>query len=88
MIAHQDRLARFGYPLIAHLCETHQCELIIMHTEALSPEAEMVQDVMTIVDGFSSRLYGLRSYRKTLKEALAHGSDQDHSPPDPLEPNA
>ena len=39
VIAHKDRLARFGYPLIAHLCETHQCELIVMNTEALSPEA-------------------------------------------------
>ena len=85
VIAHKDRLARFGYPLIAHLCETHQCELIVMNTEALSPEAEMVQDLMTIVHGFSSRLYGLRSYRKNLKEALAHGNQ---SPPDSSEPHA
>ena len=85
VIAHQDRLARFGYPLIAHLCETHQCELIVMNTEALSPEAEMVEDLMTIVDCFSGRLDGLRTYRKILKEALAHGNQ---SPQDSSEPHA
>src|SRR5947209_10123539 len=26
VIAHKDRLARFGYSLLAHLCETHECK--------------------------------------------------------------
>ena len=30
----------------------------------------MVQDMMAIVHGFSSRLYGLRSYKKSLDKAL------------------
>jgi predicted site-specific integrase-resolvase len=30
----------------------------------------MVQDLMTIVHCFSSRLYGLRNYRRRLDEAL------------------
>ena len=34
------------------------------HTE------EMVQDLMTIIHCFSSRLYGLHNYRKTLSNAL------------------
>jgi putative resolvase len=82
VIAHKDRLARFGFPLIAHLCEQHHCELVVMNTESLSPEAEMVQDLMTILHCFSSRLYGVRNYRKTLKEALADGRDRMQSPQD------
>jgi len=70
VIAHKDRLARFGFPLIEHLCEQAHCELVILNTESLSPEREMVEDLMTIVQGFSSRLYGLRNYRKSLKKAL------------------
>ena len=35
-----------------------------------SPEQEMVQDLMTLTHCFSSRLYGLRNYRKKLGEAL------------------
>jgi putative resolvase len=81
IVAHQDRLARFGYQLLVHLCETHQCELLVMNTEELSPEQELVQDLITITHCFSSRLYGLRNYRKALKKAIADDqSAQDQAP--------
>jgi putative resolvase len=64
IVAHQDRLARFGYSLFVHLCHTHQCQLVVMRSELLSPEQELVQDLITITHCFSSRLYGLRNYRK------------------------
>ena len=70
VIAHKDRLARFGYELLAHLCETHGCQIVVLNTESLSPEQELVQDLMTIVHCFSSRLYGLRNYRKAIQKAL------------------
>ena len=70
LIAHKDRLARFGYSLLVHLCETHACRLVVMDTEQLSPEQELVQDLITITHCFSSRLYGLRNYRKALEKAL------------------
>jgi putative resolvase len=84
LIAHQDRLARFGFALLKHLCETHHTELVVMNTETLSPEQELVQDLMRIVHCFSSRLYGLRSYRKALEKALKdenRAQDQDASHP-------
>jgi predicted site-specific integrase-resolvase len=71
IIAHKDRLARFGYDLLSHLCTTHHCELMVLNQETLSPEQEIVQDFMTIVHCFSSRLYGLKNYRKSLEKALA-----------------
>jgi len=70
VLAHQDRLARFGYKLLAHLCQTHQCRLLVMNTESLSPEQELVQDLITITHCFSSRLYGLCNYRQALEKAL------------------
>src|SRR5258708_13092977 len=70
LIAHKDRLARFGYSLLVHLCETHDCQLVVMNTEQLSPEQELVQDLITITHCFSSRLYGLRNYRKALEKVL------------------
>ena len=84
VLAHQDRLARFGYHLLVHLCHTHQCELLVMNTEELSPEHELVQDLITITHGFSSRLYGLRNYRKALKKAIA----DDQSAQDQAQPHA
>ncbi len=35
VLAHPDRLARFGYQLLLHLCRTHQCKLVVMNTETL-----------------------------------------------------
>jgi predicted site-specific integrase-resolvase len=84
VIAHQDRLARFGFALLKHLCETHETELLVMNTETLSPEQELVQDLMTITHCFSSRLYGLRTYRKALEKAL---KDENRAP-DPDESHA
>jgi predicted site-specific integrase-resolvase len=84
LIAHQDRLARFGFALLKHLCETHHTELVVMNTETLSPEQELVQDLMSIVHCFSSRLYGLRNYRKALEKALKdenRAQDPDESHP-------
>lgn len=70
IIAHKDRLSRFGFSLIEHLCKKASCELLVMNTQSLSPEQEMVEDLMTIIHCFSSRLYGLCNYRKSLKKAL------------------
>ena len=83
LIAHQDRLARFGFALIKHLCETHHTELVVMNTETLSAEQELVQDLMSIIHCFSSRLYGLRNYRKALEKAL----QDENRAQDPDEPH-
>jgi Predicted site-specific integrase-resolvase len=70
ILAHRDRLTRFGFEWFEHDAQTHGCEVLVLTQERLSPEQEMVQDLMTIVYCFSSRLYGLRNYRKKLDEAL------------------
>ncbi|PSR23204.1 MAG: hypothetical protein C7B45_03660 [Sulfobacillus acidophilus] len=70
IVAHQDRLVRFGFEWFAAFCARHGTELVVMNQETLSPEQEMVNDLLSIVDVFSARLDGLRSYRKELKHAL------------------
>ncbi|MFC0708962.1 hypothetical protein [Azorhizophilus paspali] len=50
--------------------QSHGCEILVLDQERLSPEQEMVQDLMTITHGCSARLHGLRNYRKQLDEAL------------------
>ena len=44
--------------------------LVIAHKDRLVHFGFGVQDLMTIVHCFSSQLYGLRNYRKTLADAL------------------
>lgn len=71
VVAHKDRFARFGFDLLANLCEANGCTLLVLNQEHLSPEREMVEDMLAIVHCFSARLYGLRNYRKALAKALA-----------------
>lgn len=70
VIAHKDRLTRFGFDYFEHLAEINGCEIVVMNQESLSPQQEMVEDLMAIVHTFSCRLYGLRKYKKELKKAL------------------
>lgn len=70
IIAHTDRLVRFGFDWFVHFCEQHGCQMVLLNAETLSPEEEMVTDFMSIVHGFSSRLYGLRTSKKTFAEAI------------------
>ena len=78
VVAHEDRLTRFGFAWFARLCANHGCTLLVLNNEHLSPEREMVEDLMTILHGFSARLPGLRHYKKTLTTALKaeHGAQK------------
>ncbi len=69
LLAHRDRLVRFGYDYFEAFCERHHTELVVLNSEAMSPEHELVRDLVAIVTVFSARLPGLRSYGKVLKEA-------------------
>ena len=68
IIAHKDRLARFGFDLYRWLCEQHGCEIVVLNETSLSPEAEMVEDILAILHCFSSRLLALRKYKSQVKE--------------------
>src|SRR5712692_10743765 len=69
IIAHRDRLVRFGYDYFEGFCERHHTDIVVINGENLSPEHELVRDLIAIVTVFSARLHGLRSYRKVLKDA-------------------
>ncbi|HSW69452.1 MAG TPA: IS607 family transposase [Gammaproteobacteria bacterium] len=75
ILAHRDRLTRFGFEWFEHYAKANGCEVLVLNQDRLSPEQEMVQDLMTIVHCFSSRLYGLRNYRKKLDEVLKQEID-------------
>jgi predicted site-specific integrase-resolvase len=49
IIAHKDRLVRFGFSWFERFCAEHGTELLDLNAEQLSLEQEMVQDLLTIV---------------------------------------
>jgi putative resolvase len=73
VIAHKDRLVRFGFEWFEDFCKKHGSCLVVINNELLSPQEEMTQDLMSIIHCFSSRLYGLRKYRKDIKKMVVAG---------------
>lgn len=47
-IAHKDRFVRFGFDWFQQLCEKFGTKIIIVKNVKLSPEEELVQDLITI----------------------------------------
>ncbi|MDJ0732945.1 MAG: IS607 family transposase [Nostocaceae cyanobacterium] len=68
VVAHKDRLVRFGFELIQWICELNHCELVVCNNPEFSSEREMVEDILAIIHLFSSRLFGLKKYKTQIKE--------------------
>lgn len=68
VISNKDRFIRFGYDWFEKFCEKFHTSIIVVNNETLSPNEELVQDIISILHVFSCRLYGLRKYKKQIKE--------------------
>ncbi|KOR33625.1 MULTISPECIES: IS607 family transposase [Planktothricoides] len=74
--AYPDRIVRFGFPLIEWLCDQAGCKLVVLNQRNLSPERELVEDILSILHCFSARLYGLRKYKKQVEKVLQEKSQK------------
>ena len=68
IITHKDRFIRFGYDWFERFLVKFNVEIIVVNNESLSPQEELVQDIISILDIFSCRIYGLRKYKKKIRE--------------------
>ena len=68
VISNKDRFIRFGYDWFEKFCEKFNTKIIIVNNETLSPNEELVQDIISILHVFSCRLYGLRKYKNQINE--------------------
>lgn len=75
VIAHKDRFVRFGFDYFEIVAARHGCKIVVANQEQLSPQQEMVEDLMAIVHTFSCRLYGLRNYKKQIEKAATDESN-------------
>ena len=68
VVAHKDRLARFGFELVEWLAKQNGGEIVVLDESKCSPEQELTEDILSILHTFSCRWYGLRKYRDKIKE--------------------
>lgn len=68
VISNKDRFIRFGFDWFEKFCEKFNTKIVVVNNEILSPNEELVQDIISILHIFSCRLYGLRKYKNQIKE--------------------
>ena len=68
IVAHRDRFIRFGYEWFEKFLKSNGVEIVVVNNEKLSPHDELVNDLISIIHVFSCSIYGLRKYKKQIKE--------------------
>ena len=67
IVTHKDRFIRFGYDWFERFLGKFNVKIIVVNNELLSPQEELVQDIISILHVFSCRIYGLRKYKKKIE---------------------
>ena len=68
MITHRDRFVRFGYEWFERFLGKYNVKIVVVNNETLSPNEELVQDIISILHVFSCKIYGMRKYKKKIEE--------------------
>lgn len=82
IITHKDRFIRFGYDWFERFLLNLGVEIVLVNNEKLSPQEELVQDLISIIHVFSCRIYGLRKYKTKIErdeEVVESIQDRDKS---------
>lgn len=83
VITNKDRFIRFGFDWFEKFCMKWGTSIVIVNNEELSPQEELVQDIISILHVFSCRLYGLRKYKRQIAEDKEIAQElQDGNKPD------
>ncbi|WP_207679844.1 recombinase family protein [Desulfonema magnum] len=67
----KDRLARFGFELVRWIVENGGGEVVVLKESDLSPEQELVQDLLTILHVFSCKMHGFRRYKDEIDKTFS-----------------
>lgn len=81
VIAHKDRLVRFGFEFIEWFCSINHCQIEIINNTYKTPHQELVDDFMAIMHCFSSKLYFLRRYKDEIKKEAEKLDNQEQTTP-------
>lgn len=80
IIAHPDRLTRFGNQLFEYMFQQNGGELMVLNKPEVSPEQELTEDLLAILHIFSCRMHGLRRYESEIeKEFKSTNSESEEN---------
>jgi hypothetical protein len=78
VVAHRDRLTRFGYELLDYIFKYHRVKLVVLDEGIYkSPEQELAEDLLAITHIFSCRQMGKRRYvRKGVSSKVCERGEE------------
>lgn len=76
IFAHRDRLCRFAFELYEHLFILCGVRVTVLdHEQSVSPHTELADDILSIVQVYSSRIMGRRRYSKIQHDSIDSPSE-------------
>jgi predicted site-specific integrase-resolvase len=88
VVAHKDRLARFGYDLVKWFVEHYGGKLVVLNDVSQSPQQELVNDLLAIITVFSCRMHGLRKYKFEIKKDSDISNNRTEEPVKTMDGNS
>ena len=72
VIENKDRLVRFGYEILEHVCKCHGCQIIVLNDilENKTYEQELTEDLISIIHYFTMKNYSHRRKLNKLRKEL------------------
>jgi len=77
VVAHKDRLCRFGFDLFDFLCRSFEVRLVVHYREETSSEQELSEDLLAIINFFVAKNNGRRAGQHRKRRREQHG-DHEH----------
>ncbi len=78
VVAHRDRLCRFGFELLEWIFSFNKVKLVVLdQTENSSSEQELADDILSIVHVYSCRQMGRRRYKNSKSSNLSEPESKD-----------
>ena len=79
MVAHRDRLCRFGFELIEWVLERNNVKLTVLDIEDhKSPDQDLTDDILSIIHIYSCKQMGKRRYKIKENKDLS-GSEPEEN---------
>lgn len=71
VVTYKDRLCRYGYELLERIITKGGGQIVVLNHQEMSPQSELVSDVLAILTTFSARIHGLRKYKVQIQNDKA-----------------
>ena len=75
----RDRLSRFAFNIIEWMLNRCRCKVTVLQSADQSPEEELSDDLMSIVQVFCCKRNGRRRYKRRSKDSLQDEKSQTES---------